>query len=165
MEQIRDKKQQMLMNAPKCYQCDNNFAYYYDLWKSNKSDKTFALVERDLKVYNFVPTYDKWCLACGNKSGVSTRCDTCKSVFFCNAECQKAALAIHENHCKRNLFILCCTCGSSSSSPSPSSSSSSSPLTHKCAQCPVQFCSQACYDQIYAMHKLYDCDYFTKTFN
>lgn len=125
----------------KCYLTNNNFAYKYD---------TNSDYEDEIKIENFVPTYDKWCLNCGAKDAKG-RCSKCKSVYFCNADCQKKCWPVHKKHCGRNLFILCINCGKENPSL-------------KCADCPVRFCSQSCMDKILAPHKEYDCKYFAKTF-
>ena len=62
------------------YLTNNRFAYKYD--RDNK------IPEDEMKIFNFVPTYDKWCLYCDSKDCL-LRCSKCKYVFFCNKECQK----------------------------------------------------------------------------
>ena len=123
-----------------CYATNNRFAYKYDLNGKIPYD--------EMKIYNFVPTYDKWCLYCNNKENVTYRCSQCKFVFFCNKECQKNAWTIHKNHCKRNLFELCIMCGNKD--------------THiKCNnKCGVGYCSTKCKEQIESEHDDFDCDYF-----
>ena len=71
-----------------CYQTNNNFAYKFD---------TQTDYETELKVYNFVPTYDKWCLGCTNKNA-NYKCSDCKAVYFCGKECQKNAGGFTENN-------------------------------------------------------------------
>ena len=62
-----------------CFLTNNNFAYKYDANDNPDSE---------LKIFNFVPTYDTWRLGCSNKSA-EHRCSTCKSVYFCSIKCQK----------------------------------------------------------------------------
>lgn len=45
---------------------------------------------------NFAYKYDKWCLNCSTKD-VDFRCGKCKSVFFCDVNCQKKCWKIHKN--------------------------------------------------------------------
>jgi hypothetical protein len=125
----------------RCYLVDNNFAYRYD----TKGD-----YKQHIKVFNFVPTYDKWCLTC-EKKGVNQRCARCHSVYFCDRACQQKAWPIHKKHCSRNLFVLCLTCGE----PNPSL---------KCKDCPVRFCSPKCQSGLLQTHIEFDCKYFNKTF-
>ena len=124
-----------------CYQTNNNFAYKFD---------TQTDYETELKLYNFVPTYDKWCLGCTNKNA-NFKCSDCKAVYFCGKECQKKCWRIHKKHCKRNLFALCSTCGSKTT-------------VLKCDKCPVKFCSIECKNKIYKDHLDFDCKYFHETF-
>ena len=86
---------------PRVYQVDNNFAYNID---TNNEYKTF----QNSKLFNFVPTYDNWCLYCDAKK-CEKKCSKCKSVYFCNQDCQRKAWKIHKKHCGRNLshFCLC----------------------------------------------------------
>lgn len=50
------------------YNSNNRFAYYFDLTKDFHLDTTAEkYLDLDTKVYNFVPTYDKWCLYCNKK--------------------------------------------------------------------------------------------------
>jgi hypothetical protein len=139
-----------------CYLTDNNFAYKYDVWDKDKTDDNFKYVFADIKLTNFVPTYDTWCLACGKKN-VDKRCTKCRSVYFCNVECQKVAWKIHKKHCGRNVFKYCATCCK------PVMICDVANIM-KCDKCPVKFCSQTCKDQLYSPHKSYDCNYFEKTF-
>ncbi len=145
-----DIKQIYKYTAPFCYKADNYFAYLYDICE-NKDDPDKYLLSFS-KTSNFAPTYDKWCLYCMKKYGVTKKCSNCKSVFYCSRECSVKAWKIHKNHCGRDLFTICINCGNSNTSL-------------KCPDCPVKFCSQKCKDVIYNPHKDYDCDYFAKTFN
>lgn len=122
-----------------CYATNNRYAY--------KKDLNGTIPYDELKIYNFVPTYDAWCLYCDNKNA-KFRCSKCKFIFFCNKDCQKKAWQIHRNHCGRNLFELCIMCGYND--------------THiKCDNnCGVGYCSQKCKDQIGSEHEDFDCDYF-----
>ncbi len=124
-----------------CYITNNNFAYKFDTNDNH---------DNELKVFNFVPTYDNWCLGCSNKNA-QFRCSKCKSVYFCNKECQKKCWKIHKKHCQRNLFEVCSFC------------CSKSPKL-KCEKCPVKFCDETCKSKIFSEHKDFDCDYFHKTF-
>ena len=74
------------------YTTNNNFAYKYDKGED---------YEGELKILNFVPTYDKWCLTCGYKDA-RKRCSKCKSVYFCDRKCQTKAWNIHKKHCDRD---------------------------------------------------------------
>lgn len=148
-----DEFMALIKNQEKCYLTDNNFAYNKDIYDENPSDENLEYVMRNLKVFNFVPTYDNECLYCDNKSPLN-RCIDCHSVYFCNTECQRKAYPIHKKHCGRNLFLLCANCGSA--------------LKEKifsCENCPVKFCSEKCKTQLIADHKEYDCEYFGKTFS
>ena len=123
-----------------CYLTNNRFAYLKDI-KSND-------VEFEMKYYNFVPTYDKWCLYC-NKKDVNLRCGNCKFIYYCDKECQKKSWNIHKKHCNRDLFILCATCGFND-------------IKLKCDDCPVKFCSEECKDRLMKSHKEYgDCKKFS----
>ena len=84
-----------------CYKTNNRFAYLKDL---NGIDP-----ESEMKLYNFTPTYDAWCLYCDNKD-YKLRCSSCKLIFYCDTECQQKSWKIHKNHCKRNLFCVCIFC-------------------------------------------------------
>ena len=139
------------MVKEKCYQVDNNFAYKYEKYKSNASEKNLQDLTYFLKYMNFVPIYDKWCLNCGNKTATK-KCGKCKSVYFCNVECQRAAWKIHSKHCGRDLFVLCINCGEKVT-------------TLKCDDCPVRFCSENCKSKIIQPHQEIDCKYFANTFN
>ena len=142
-------KKQLECTHPILYKCDNNFAYHYCIGDKEK-------MSENLKLCNFVPTYDEWCLYCWDKVKEKKKCSRCKSVFFCNETCQRKAWKIHKKHCGRDLFQNCATCGI--------------PFIFdknwiKCEKCPVKFCSTKCKDQLYESHKMVDCDYFSKTFN
>ena len=139
MNTIPDEYKMLLYRN--CYLSNNNFAYKYD---------TNDNYENELKIYNFVPTYDKWCLRCLDRDA-RYKCSDCKAVYFCGRECQRKCWKVHKKHCKRNLFSLCSTCGSDN-------------ITLKCDKCPVKFCSDKCKNQIYGDHKEFDCEYFHKTF-
>jgi hypothetical protein len=150
-----------------CYASNNTYAYYSDI--GNEKNK-----KSDGKLYNFVPTYDKWCLYCYNKNAKS-RCLGCKTVYFCNRDCQKAAWKIHKNHCGRNQFIVCATCGVPDTDTTFTEMTEkfimqpmlvkTSFLNFKCDKCPVSWCSQECKDKIYSQHKDIDCNNFSKLFS
>jgi hypothetical protein len=141
------------LNSSTCYSTDNNFAYALDLYNEDQSPESIERLDIwDIKYTNFVPTYDKWCIQCNNKAA-KMRCSRCKAVYFCDKICQTKAWRIHKKHCGRNLFSRCIACGNHIES------------YLKCDNCPVKFCSESCKEQIYSMHKIYDCDYFSKTFN
>ena len=123
-----------------CYKTNNRFAYIQDL--------TGIPPESEAKHYNFVPSYDKWCLYCDAKN-CKVRCSICKFVYYCNDNCQKKSWEIHKNHCKRDLFCVCIMCGKDEPKI-------------KCDSCPVKFCDDNCKNQIYSEHKAYDCDTFSK---
>ena len=91
---------------------------------------------------------------CGNKDA-RYRCLGCKSVYFCDEECQRKCWKTHKRHCKRDLFIVCINCGKSNNSTTN---------LIKCPDCPVKFCSQICKDTIFQAHKEFDCEYFKLTF-
>lgn len=124
-----------------CYLTNNNFAYKYDSGINPESE---------LKILNFVPTYDTWCLNCGNKNA-QNRCSGCKSVYFCNRQCQKKCWPIHKKHCQRDLFSICSFCCKDSPGI-------------KCDNCPVKFCDEKCKSKLYISHKEYDCDNFNRIF-
>lgn len=124
-----------------CYKTNNNFAYHYD----SKNDYS-----NELKIFNFVPSYDTWCLGCSSKSA-KYRCSDCKSVYFCGKSCQKKCWKLHKKHCKRDIFCVCITCGSSNTQL-------------KCDDCPVKFCSESCKNKLYNDHKNIDCKYFQRVF-
>lgn len=128
---------------PITYKSDNSFAYSIDTGNEKRQ-------KRDAKVFNFVPMYDTWCLACDSKDA-KQRCSKCKSVWFCDRNCQKRAWQIHKRHCGRNLFINCALCGTDTN-------------YFKCDKCPVKFCSENCKSKLYATHKEIDCEHFQKLF-
>lgn len=146
-------------NWRKCYDTDNNFAYLKDVCDQidaeHASDKSDSSMKKRLlehtKIYNFAPTYDRWCITCGAKN-VSKRCSQCRSVFFCNVECQRKAWRIHKHHCQRCLFRRCLTCGEAVT------------VALVCEKCPVQWCSEECKAKLRDAHTEYDCDYFAETF-
>lgn len=126
----------------KCYKTNNNFAYKYD---------TNGDCDSEIKIFNFVPTYDPWCLNCSNKAS-KYRCNRCKSVFFCSEKCQKETWLVHKKHCGKNIFACCIVCCKPTD------------ITHKCSECPVRFCSNSCRDKLYSTHCEFDCKHFNKTF-
>lgn len=149
-KQIKDPEYVQRQEHFKClypilYNVDNNFAYCYDIGNKYK-------ISQNVKLFNFVPTYDNWCLACDYRD-CKLKCSKCKSVYFCDSKCQKKAYKIHKKHCGRNLFQNCMNCGKI-------------PINRDyiCNKCPVKFCSKECYDKMYKIHKDHDCDYFSKTF-
>lgn len=117
-----------------CYLTNNNFAYKIDAQENWRYE---------LKFYNFVPSCDKYCLFC-NFRYAEKRCSECKSVYFCDERCQKGAWAIHQMHCKRDLFTICINCGASNA-------------ILRCKKCPVKFCSIKCKKNIYKDHLKFDC--------
>jgi len=129
--------------AALCYKTNNRFAYL--------QNTTGEIPESEMKLYNFTPTYDPWCLYCTNKN-CKLKCSGCKFVYYCNSECQKKSWNIHKHHCKRDLFCLCISCGKENPQL-------------KCDSCPVKYCSDKCKSQIEAAHKDFDCKTFSKTFN
>jgi hypothetical protein len=124
-----------------CYATNNNYAYKYDIKNNWLSE---------LKIYNFVPTHDTWCLTCENRNA-KLKCGHCKSVYFCNKACQKRAWPVHKNHCKRDLFSNCSACFG----PNP---------RLKCNKCPVKWCNEDCKKKIYKAHQDFDCEYFARIF-
>lgn len=140
-------------NITHCYQSDNNFAYKYDRYLANQTIANQQSVLADLKLTNFVLTYDTWCLYCNNKIDVTKRCAGCHAVYFCDEKCQRKAWPLHKKHCQRDLFTLCIQCGVSVKNK-----------FLRCEACPVKFCSQQCRQLIYTAHKDYDCAYLAKTF-
>ena len=154
---------------PRCYNADNYFAYKYEIYlksidQSNSSDESISQANYDeymmfMKIQNFVPCYDKWCLHCGDRYNSNNRCSGCKSVYYCSSECQKKSWKIHQKHCPRDLFALCMTCGSKTKVDNKLLDASI-----KCDNCPVTFCSETCKDRLYDPHVSYDCEYFAKTF-
>ena len=143
-------------NKYKCYKCDNNFAYWEDVYREDLlRDENKEKVYKFIKIYNFVPTYDKWCLCCGKKENIKSKCGKCKSVYFCDNICQKRAWTVHKRHCGRNLFVVCATCGKDTNNTDN---------LFKCDKCPVVWCSLECKNELYEAHKDFDCTYFSKTF-
>lgn len=138
---------QINQNRPRlyalCYKTNNRFAY--------KQDLTGIPCEEELKLYNFTPTYDKWCLYCDNEA-CKLRCSSCKTVYYCDTNCQKLAWPIHKHHCKRDLFTLCILCGKNNPNII-------------CDKCPVKYCSDECKQKIEVEHKEFDCDNYHKMFN
>jgi len=118
-----------------CYKTNNRFAYLKDL---NGIEP-----ESEMKLYNFTPTYDKWCLYCDNKN-CKFNCSSCKLIYYCNKDCQKKSWFIHKNHCKRDLFCVCILCGKDNPK-----------IT--CDKCPVKYCDNICKDKIEISHQEYDC--------
>jgi len=141
----------------KCYKVDNNCAYKHDVYQKTGKDSDKNQLMNFVKLYNFVPTYDKWCLYCDNRDS-HKRCSKCRSVYFCSIECQKKAWPVHKLHCGRNLFVLCATCGQELHGSYLIKDSLS------CDTCPVKFCSEECKTNLYSSHKEIDCDYFSKIF-
>lgn len=123
-----------------CYKTNNRFAY--------KQDLTGVAPEVELKIYNFTPTYDKWCLYCDNKN-CKFRCSSCKLIYYCDRECQRKSWIIHKNHCKRDLFCVCILCGKDNPKI-------------VCDKCPVKYCSHKCKSQIEQTHKDFDCETFSQ---
>lgn len=151
-ETIAQLQINLLLNGEKCYAVDNNFAYKKEVYEADPSRENQVRMLSDCKLYNYVPTYDKWCLTCDKREGVTKRCGGCRAVFFCNRKCQIKAWPIHQNHCGRDLFTLCISCGSTS-------------ITLECPKCPVKWCSQECKKRLQQDHEDFDCDYFATTFN
>lgn len=123
-----------------CYATYNRYAYLYD--------KNGVEPLSESKGYNFVPTYDKWCLYCNNID-CELRCSRCKFVYFCGIDCQRAAWPIHKRHCGRDLFTLCIVCGKKVAKPI------------ECPNCPVKFCGKECYDKMFREHSDIDCAKFS----
>lgn len=126
----------------KCYRTNNNYAHKFD----TKNDP-----DSEIKIFNFVPTYDHWCINCPNKDA-GYRCSGCKSVYFCSRKCQKEAWNVHKKHCGKNIFGFCITCCTQTG------------VEHKCPNCPARFCGKKCKDDLFTAHREYDCEYFKKTF-
>jgi hypothetical protein len=153
MDYLQARQLSLELHGKFCYASDNNFAYKADLFYAQPNEVNMNRMYGDSKEINFVPTYDKWCLYCDNKSATK-RCKGCKTVYFCNADCQKKAWPIHKKHCKRNLFTICASCGEQLNQDEK--------LT--CDGCPVSWCSEYCKNKIYEPHKDIDCKNFAKLF-
>lgn len=69
-----------------CYATNNRFAYIYNISDESENQR----LEIETKLYNYVPCYDKWCLYCDNKYDVNLKCSKCKTVYFCDINCQKS---------------------------------------------------------------------------
>lgn len=119
-----------------CYATNNNYAFKFD---------TNMKPETEMKIYNFVPTYDKWCLGCDNKDA-QFKCSKCKSVYFCSRKCQKKCWPVHKKHCGRNLFCRCAMCGIAVCNVSCEN------------ECPVKWCSETCKKKMYRDHVDFDCE-------
>ena len=132
------------------YKTNNRYAYYIDRFKASGDDNDELTSMDELKMTNFVPTYDMWCLYC-NAKDVTLRCSRCKTVAFCNRECQAKAWNIHKRHCGRDQFCICAGCGNDFA-------------PFKCGRCPVKFCSEECCAAIIEDHKACDCDKFVELF-
>lgn len=142
-------------NWRKCYAVDNNFAYKKDAFDADPSERNAARLLADVKCYNFVPTYDRWCLTCGSKQNVSLRCTKCRHVYFCNEACQRRAWPIHKRHCGRNVFSRCALCGKETNN-----------LAARCPDgCGVVWCSDQCRSEMLGAHRDYDCAHFKEMFN
>ena len=137
---------------PHCYKTNNRFAYYHDLGDRSSVPGISAPreIDRETKIYNFVPTYDKWCLCCAKKD-CKLKCSKCKLIYYCSKECQIKSHPIHKKHCSRDLFTICMGCGTDN-------------YTIKCAKCPVKYCDR-CYDEFSKPHDDIDCEIFSKTFS
>ena len=140
-------------NAPVCYEVDNNFAYKVDVYNANPTPANKQRAVADCKMFNFIPTYDRWCLWCDKRIDVTKRCSKCHSVFFCNIECQRKAWPIHKHHCGRNLFVRCAKCGKKLGGEAI-----------ECGQCPVVWCSHDCRAEMIQMHLEVDCEHLQKLF-
>lgn len=153
------------LNHAKVYATNNRYAYLCDRYQQTHSDADKKLADAEIKVHNFAPTYDKWCLAC-QKRGCDLKCGGCKSIYFCNRECQAKAWPIHKAHCGRDLFTLCIQCGERLPAATPSSDASAAVTSgsRRCTQCPVGYCSDKCYRAIAAPHTEIDCPHFARLF-
>lgn len=140
-------------NKEFCYAADNNFAYKMDVYERDPTPENKKRVVADSKMFNFVPTYDRWCLWCDKRSGVTKRCGQCHSVYFCSTDCQRKAWPVHKNHCGRDLFSLCAKCGGKTTAE-----------WSCCDACPVKWCSDECRGEMLQVHKEYDCDHLRKQF-
>jgi len=146
MENLDTKERIKLLHqfhSRMCYLSNNRFAYQFDRYGKGHDD--------EIKVYNFVPTYDKWCLYCDKKE-CNLRCSNCKTIYFCNKECQSSAWKIHKKHCNRNQFILCIQCGNPD-------------IKIKCDKCPVMYCSDKCKSEMHQLHLDFDCVFFSKLYS
>lgn len=136
--------QNRLHNA--CYKTNNRYAYIFDL--TGKSDS------KELKHYNFSPSVVNWCIAC-DKRDCFSKCGKCKSVYFCNVECQKKAWSIHKQHCGRDLFTVCALCGVTLTSHD---------MGYECKKCPLKYCSLDCCVKMTSEHDEMECSDLAKTF-
>jgi len=157
MEEIEEKKSNKRFtnrqqNNDLIYSINNRYAYFKDKYDDLKENKYEILMEREMKVANFVPIYDNCCLNC-DKEDVSFRCSKCRVIYFCDKDCQKEAWKIHKRHCGRDLFCVCINCGKLLSEESL-----------KCSSCPVRFCSDHCYRIIINSHIDFDCDKLKQLF-
>jgi len=139
-------------NWKKCYEADNNFAYKKDLFDAEPTEHNRRRMIEDVKMYNFAPTVDRWCLWCENKQDVKKICARCRHVFFCNVDCQRKAWGKHKAHCGRNVFAACITCGGEGEATIP------------CDGCPAKWCSEKCREQLIKAHKEFDCNQFRQLF-
>lgn len=130
---LKDKNQL----ASYCYLTNNRFSYKYD--------RDLKVPEDELKLLNFVPTYDKWCLFCDSKNCL-LRCSKCKYVYFCNKECQQKSWKIHKKHCNRDLFSLCINCGLNNTE-----------IKCENKNCKIGYCSEKCKNILHSNHLSYDC--------
>ena len=128
------------------YNCDNYYAYDFDT-----ESKRMNLM---IKITNFFPNRNKWCLFC-NEHDVVKMCSGCKTVRFCNRDCQLKAWKVHKKHCSRDLFKICSSCGKDIDEKE----------SIKCDDCPIKYCSEDCKSKIIESHKESgDCKYFTGIF-
>ena len=88
MDYLQARQLSLELHGKFCYASDNNFAYKADLFYAQPNEVNMNRMYGDSKEINFVPTYDKWCLYCDNKSATK-RCKGCKTVYFCNADCHE----------------------------------------------------------------------------
>lgn len=143
MEEVQKDQQIKVL----CYLSNNRYAYFDDIGDAKHRTE-------EIKIYNFVPTYDHWCLYCSKKDA-PTRCSRCKTIYFCDKTCQSKAWPIHKKHCGRNQFILCCACGQVANDVKSA---------RKCQKCPVMFCSEKCQRDMQKAHDEFDCDHFGRLF-
>ena len=139
-------------NWKHCYAADNNFAYKKEVYDADPTPENKKRVLADCKMFNFVPTYDRWCLRCDNRNDVTKRCSKCHGVFFCNVECQQKAWKVHKQHCGRDLFAICAKCGDSVTN------------NFTCDGCPVKWCSEHCREEMLQAHRDFDCENLNKLF-